>query len=143
VRGTESFLLLDDGVLGCELRLARTIWAPIHDASTWLGLREVCTRLGMCGVKDGRLGGAPAPETGPHNKDYGSDDKDWRIGAGGAQESARGHQSRRERYYYRLQRRSPQLPRCLVGIADSHNCRGGKRGENKNAVGMSKSASRS
>lgn len=83
MRGTDAFLGLN-WVLGCERRLGRTMWAPIHDASTWLnrsarlGLWEV--GLSLRGENDICLGGAPTLETGPNNKGHDEEEKDWRVG---------------------------------------------------------------
>src|SRR6266705_1385920 len=82
-------------VLGCVWRLAPTIWTPIHRSSSRLS-RRIVGSLSCWGVNDICLGDGPAPETGPHAKAYEDEGKDWRFGAGGAQESARGHQPRWE-----------------------------------------------
>ena len=130
-------------VLGCVRRLAPTIWAPIHHASSRLSRREGGC-LSCWGVNDICLGkgrNGPTPETDPHDKAYDDEGNDWRFGAGGAQESARGHQSRWEGCYYFLQWRFPQLLRSLVPRVSrsthNHPCGGGKRGENK-AAGMTR-----
>ena len=102
-------------VLGCGLRLrvgrvlrepGLAIRAPVYIDGTRLRLLEVnCVCLG--GIL---LAPAATPQTGP---DQGDEEESWRVGAGRAQESARGHQSGGEGCYYFLQRRIPQLLRGL------------------------------
>ena len=111
-------------VLGCGLRLrvervlcepGLAMRAPVYIGGSRWRLRDVnYVCLG------GRLAPAATPPTGP---DQGDEEDSWRVGAGRAQKSARGHQSGGEGCYYFLQRRFPQLLRGL----DSSSYGGGKR----------------